>query len=132
MRSSTGGAVRLQNTPEQWDLVPSLVERKVDRASNTIEATIRYEQLDFTSRIVVKSEGKGVNISVYLDKPLPENLEGKAGFNLEFLPAAYFEKSYLVDGTPDIFPLYPSGNTSVKPMSEKIEQFAGHSTLDDR
>ena len=132
MRSSTGGAIRLQNTPEQWDLVPSLVERKVDRASNTIEATIRYEQLDFTSKIIVKAEGKGVNISVHLDKPLPENLEGKAGFNLEFLPAAYFEKTYLVNGNPDIFPLYPSGNTSIKPISEKISQFAGHSTLDEQ
>src|SRR5690606_4097823 len=132
MRSSTGGAIRLQNTPEQWDLVPSLVERKVGRASNTIEAIIRYEQLDFTSRIIVKAEGKGVNISVHLDKPLPENLEGKAGFNLEFLPAAYFEKTYLVNGNPGIFPLYPSGNTSIKPISEKIPQFASHSTFDDQ
>lgn len=77
MRSSTGGAVRLQNTPEQWDLVPSLVERKVDRASNTIEVTTRYNQLDFTSKIIVKSEGKGVNISVHLDKPLPKTLKEK-------------------------------------------------------
>ena len=30
VRTSTGGAVRLQNTPEQWDLVPSVVDRKVD------------------------------------------------------------------------------------------------------
>ena len=132
MRSSTGGAVRLQNTPEQWDLVPSLVERKVDRASNTIETTIRYEQLDFTSKIIVKAEGKGVNISVHLDKPVPANLAGKAGFNLEFLPAAYFEKTYLVNGKPGIFPLYPSGKTKVKPISEKTPQFAGHSTFDDR
>jgi len=132
MRSSTGGAVRLQNTPEQWDLVPSLLERKVDRSTNTVEVTTRYEQLEFTSKIIVKPEGKRINISVYLDEPLPENLEGKAGFNLEFLPAAYFEKSYLVNGNPGIFPLYPSGNTKIKPISEKVPQFAGHSTLDTR
>jgi endoglucanase len=131
MRSSTGGGVRLQNTPEQWDLVPSLVQRKVDRASNTIEATIQYKQFDFTSRLVVKAEGKGVNISVYLDKPLPQVLEGKAGFNLEFLPAAYFEKTFLMDAKPGIFPLYPSSNTRVKPKSEKIQQFANHSTFDE-
>jgi hypothetical protein len=53
MRSSTGGAVRLQNTPEQWDLVPSLLERKVDRSTNTVEVTTRYEQLEFTSKIIV-------------------------------------------------------------------------------
>jgi endoglucanase len=131
MRSATGGAVRLQNTPEQWDLVPSLVERKVDRATNTIEATIQYKQFDFASRIIVKAEGKGISISLHLDKPVPKLLEGKAGFNLEFLPAAYFEKTFLVDARPGIFPLYPSSNTSVRPKSEKIQQFANHSTFDE-
>src|ERR1700748_3866959 len=31
VRTATGGAVRLQNTPEQWDLIPSAVDRKVDK-----------------------------------------------------------------------------------------------------
>lgn len=31
VRTSTGGAIRLQNTPEQWDLVPMLASRNVDR-----------------------------------------------------------------------------------------------------
>ncbi|MGB8490824.1 MAG: glycoside hydrolase, partial [Bacteroidales bacterium] len=30
VRTATGGAVRLQNTPEQWDLVPAVVDRKID------------------------------------------------------------------------------------------------------
>src|SRR6187402_1351419 len=38
VRTSQGGAVRLSNTPEQWDLVPEISNRKVDRASKTIEA----------------------------------------------------------------------------------------------
>ena len=29
VRTSTGGAVRLQNTPEQWDLVPAVVDEKL-------------------------------------------------------------------------------------------------------
>ena len=41
VRTSQGGAVRLSNTPEQWDLVPAISNRKVDRASQTIEATLR-------------------------------------------------------------------------------------------
>jgi len=36
VRTSTGGAVRLQNTPEQWDLVPTVTDRKIDRSGNTI------------------------------------------------------------------------------------------------
>lgn len=37
VRTVQGGAVRLNNTPEQWDLVPKSVNRKVDKANNTIE-----------------------------------------------------------------------------------------------
>lgn len=132
VRTATGGAVRLQNTPEQWDLVPAVVDRKVDKKNNVIEVTLRYKEFDFDSRIRVAAKDKGVEIDVFLDKPLPEKLEGHAGFNLEFLPAAYFEKSYLADGKPANFPLYPSGDTVVKPSAQKIAQFAGHSTFDDR
>ncbi|WP_417885733.1 glycoside hydrolase family 9 protein [Zunongwangia sp.] len=131
-RTATGGAVRLQNTPEQWDLVPKLVDRKVDKENNSIEIKLLYEEFNFYSRVRVSSKGKGVEINVFLDEPLPEKLKGMAGFNLEFLPAAYFEKAYLVDGTPYVFPLYPSGNTKIKSADEKIRQFADHNTFDDR
>src|SRR5690242_4774567 len=132
VRTATGGAVRLQNTPEQWDLIPKTISRKVDRKNNSIEVGLRYEEYDFNSRVVVTSKDKGVEISVYLDKPLPEKLVGNAGFNLEFLPSAYFEKSYFADGKPGNFPLYPSSKTSIEPISKKIPQFAGHTTFDDR
>ncbi|WP_423128077.1 glycoside hydrolase family 9 protein [Gaoshiqia sp. Z1-71] len=132
VRTSTGGAIRLQDTPEQWDLVPSLVNRTIDRANHTIRVELRYEEFDFNSIIGVTSKGSGVEISVFLDKPLPMALEGKAGFNLEFLPASYFEKTYLVDGKPGLFPKYPSGNTKVEPASKKIQQFEGHITFDNR
>ena len=132
VRTSTGGAVRLQNTPEQWDLIPMVVNRKVDTTNNTINAELSYKDLNFNSRISVTAKDKGVEINVYLDKPLPANLEGNAGFNIEFLPSAYFEKSYMVDGRPGNFPGYPSGNTKIEPLSKKIPQFAGHTTFDDR
>lgn len=132
VRTSTGGAIRLQNTPEQWDLIPSVVNRKVDKAANIIEATLRYAAFDFSSRLVVTTKDNGVEISVHLDKPIPEKLIGRAGFNLEFLPSAYFEKSYLADGRPGYFPLYPSGKTTVAPISNKVQQFGNFSTFDDR
>jgi len=81
---------------------------------------------------VVTSKDNGVLISVYLDKPLPEKLVGHAGFNLEFLPSAYFEKTYLMDNSPGIFPLYQSGPTVVKSSKDKIPQFERHTTFDDR
>lgn len=132
VRTSTGGAVRIQNTPEQWDLIPTVVDRKVDKASNTISVEMTYKDYNFNSRISVTPKDKGVEINVFLDQPLPKELEGKAGFNLEFLPSAYFEKTYLVDGQPGIFPKYQVSNTKIEPISKKIPQFSGHTTFDDR
>jgi endoglucanase len=132
VRTAQGGAVRLSNTPEQWDLVPAIPTRKVDRASNTIESLLRYEDYDFDSRVVVTARGKGVEISVYLDKPVPKALEGSAGLNLEFLPSQYWGKTYLMDGHPDRFPRYVVSNTVARPNSEKPKQFKGYVTSDDR
>jgi endoglucanase len=132
VRTAQGGAVRLSNTPEQWDLVPAIPTRKVDRASNTIESVLRYEDYDFESRVVVTAKGKGVEISVYLDKPVPKALEGSAGFNLEFLPSQYWAKTYLMDGRFNRFPRYVVGNTITKPNSEKLKQYKGYVTSDDR
>ena len=132
VRTVTGGAIRLQNTPEQWDLIPKMLSRKVDKQNNSIEVELRYGEFDFNSKVVVTAKNNGVEINVYLDKPVPEKLIGNAGFNLEFLPSAYFEKTFLADGKPGNFPLYPSDSTTIEPINEKIPQFAGHTTFDDR
>ena len=132
VRTAQGGAVRLSSTPEQWDLVPAIPTRTVDHASKTIASTLRYEDYDFDSRVLVTAKGKGVEISVYLDKPVPVTLEGDAGFNLEFLPSQYWGKTYLMDGRPNRFPRYVVGNTITRPNSEKPKQFKGYVTADDR
>ena len=132
VRTATNGAVRLRATPEQWDAIPTVVDRKVDSINSSIEVLLRYNDYDFDSRVVVTAASQGVMIDVYLDKPLPEKLIGNAGFNLEFLPSAYFEKTYMMDNNPGIFPLYPEGPTVVKSDSLKIQQYAGHSTFDGR
>lgn len=132
VRTATGGAVRLKPTPEQWDQIPKVVERNVDKATNTIEVLLRYEDFDFNARMAVTPEGQGFRISVYLEKPPPARLEGRAGLNLEFLPSAYFEHTYLMAGRPGILPLYPSGPMKVRPADTQIRQFGGHSTFDDR
>ncbi len=132
VRTATGGAVRLQNTPEQWDLIPKMISRKVDKQNNSIEVVLRYEQFDFNSKVIVTAKDNGVEINVYLDKPVPQKLVGNAGFNFEFLPSVYFEKTFLADGKPGRFPLYPSDSTNIEPISKKIRQFGGHTTFDDR
>ena len=132
VRTVQGGAVRLNNTPEQWDLVPRMTNRKVDREAGSIEVSMRYEDYDFDSRVVVTAKGKAVEIAVWLDKPVPEKLAGEAGFNLEFLPSQYWLKTYTIDGRLGRLPRYATSQTVTRPNSEKPRQFKGFKTYDDR
>ncbi len=132
VRTATGGAVRLKPTPEQWDQIPTMADRTVDRDSNSVEILLRYQDFDFDSKVRVESQGSSIKLSVYLDEPLPRELEGRTGFNLEFLPSAYFERTYSMDGKTGIFPLHPSSSMTARPADTQLRQFAGHSTFDDR
>ncbi len=143
VRTVQGGAVRLNNTPEQWDLVPKMTDRKVDRENGSIEVAMRYEKEalggadagfaeDFDSRVIVTAKGKAVEIAVYLDKPVPEKLAGEAGFNIEFLPSQYWLKTFTMDGRLGRLPRYATSQTITRPNSEKPRQFKGFKTYDDR
>ena len=143
VRTLQGGAVRLNNTPEQWDLVPKMTDRKVDRENGSIEVAMRYEKEalggadagfveDFDSRVIVTAKGKAVEIAVYLDKPVPDKLAGEAGFNIEFLPSQYWLKTFTMDGRLGRLPRYATSQTITRPNSEKPRQFKGFKTYDDR
>ncbi|MGW8316285.1 MAG: glycoside hydrolase, partial [Bacteroidales bacterium] len=130
VRTATGGAVRLKPTPEQWDQIPILVDREVNKEENRVDLVLRYEDFDFDSKVRVRSRGHSILITVTLDRPLPPVLEGRAGFNLEFLPTSYMNKIYIMDGETRIFPLHPSNSMLVRPADSQLRQFAGHSTFD--
>src|SRR5271154_5916942 len=98
-RIATNGDVRLMPTPEQWDLVATLKGRHADKTNNRLTADLAFPTFDFSYTLEVAAEPGGVKVSINLDKPLPQKLAGRAGFNLEFLPSIYMGKAYLVDGT---------------------------------
>jgi hypothetical protein len=108
-RIATNGDVRLLPTPEQWDPVPQFKERKRGLSGDQLTAFCGYPDQGLSYRIEVVPETEGFRVSVHLDRPLPSALSGKAGFNLEFLPSAYFGKSYVLDGMSGVFPRHPSG-----------------------
>jgi endoglucanase len=108
-RIATDGEVRLLPTPEQWDAVPRFTGRKRGAAADQLIAYCGYPDLSLTYRLELTAEGQGLRVAVHLDQPLPAALVGKAGFNLDFLPTAYFGKSYLLDGTFGIFPRHENG-----------------------
>jgi hypothetical protein len=97
-RIATNGDVRLVPTPEQWDLVAKLNGQQADKGHNRLTAQLSFPSYEMNYRLEVAAEPGGVRVSVNLEKPLPEKLAGRAGFNLEFLPSIYVGKSYAVDG----------------------------------
>jgi len=108
-RIATNGDVRLMPTPEQWDLVATLKGRRADKANNRLTADLAFPPFDLSYTLEVAAEPGGVRVTINLDKPLPQKLAGRAGFNLEFLPSIYMGRAYLVDGTKaGIFPRTPN------------------------
>jgi hypothetical protein len=120
-RIATNGDVRLMPTPEQWDLVATLKGRQADKANNRLTANLAFPTFDFSYTLEVAAEPGGVKVSINLDKPLPQKLAGRAGFNLEFLPSIYMGKAYLVDGTKaGIFPRTPNDSmVKVLPLPDE-------------
>src|SRR4051812_16045232 len=112
VRLGAGGDVRFCATPGQWDSVPIPLEngRKLDSEKGVIEATLKYPQYDdFQYTLRVEPRGEGFAVSVMLSQPVPAKYVGRVGFNLEFLPAAYFHKTYLMDDKPGQFQRHPTG-----------------------
>jgi endoglucanase len=108
-RIATDGEVRLLATPEQWDPVPKFSARQHGAIPDQLIAYSGYPDLALSYRLELTAEGQGIRVAVHLDRALPAALVGKAGFNLDFLPTAYFGKSYLLDDTVGVFPRHENG-----------------------
>ncbi len=117
-RTATNGDVRIHHTPEQWDAIPSFVERKVDDENGVIEAWLEYPDFGFDYKIRAEAKENGIALSVHISEPVPRELEGRVGFNFEFLPPAYFEKTYYMDERTGTFPLYPAGPMKINEQGE--------------
>jgi len=130
-RIATNGDVRLSATPAQWDPISQFKDRKPGSSPNELVASLSYPDHDFNYRIDVRPEPTGIRVSVLLDNPLPAALSGKAGFNLEFLPTAYFGKSYILDDNSGVFPRHPGGpmNRESTGTFEPVPLATGHNIV---
>ena len=113
IRTATNGDVRLSPTPEQWDPIPTFVNRRVEKDRGVIEVDMTYPEYNFNYTIKVSAKDNGIIFSVLIGEPLPAELAGRAGLNFEFLPAAYFGKTFIVDGKPNAFPLHPAASMEI-------------------
>jgi len=123
-RVATNGDIRLEQTPGQWQPVPKQGKRELDEAANTIITSLSfpdssrhlkgfnpmiYPDFEFNYKVIVKGEGTSVNVTVDLDRPIPDKFAGKICFNLELFPGALFGKPWIMDNRSGIFPEQPNG-----------------------
>jgi hypothetical protein len=124
LRVATNGDVRLEPTPGQWQPVPKVGPRQIDRAKQEISVYMEYPDpakdrkgfnpviypdLHLAYTVRVRPEGAAFRIVVDLETPLPEAWVGKVGFNLELFPGILFGQSYYLDDRFGIFPRQPNG-----------------------
>jgi endoglucanase len=108
-RVASLGDVRLEPAPGQWGKLPSVGKRTVVRAANRAEVPLRFEKEGISYRVRVEPDGEAIAVSVDLERPLSAELVGRAGFNLELFPTAYFGKTYHLGATDGVFPRQGNG-----------------------
>lgn len=120
-RVAAVGDVRLEETPGQWGAMPEIGKRQVDRPRLLIRVPATFAELEYEVR--VEPAGAGFRVAVDLARPLPAALEGRASFNLELFPSAYFGKSYHLGQTAAVFPrqgngpMIPAGSGFFRPAA---------------
>src|SRR5665213_545639 len=83
-RIATGGEVRLQPTPEQWDPVPLFTARQHGPQANQLIAYSGYPDLSLSYRIEVTADGAGI-FPRHPQGPMSRDAKGTA----EPLPMAH-------------------------------------------
>jgi hypothetical protein len=143
IRVATNGDLRLEPTPGQWQPVPKVGKRIVDRDKQEIRVKmtypddskktgfnpIEYPDLNLSYTLKVIPSGKSFKIIVDLDAPLPKDWVGKVGMNIELFPGILFGKSYYMDDAFGIFHRQANGpgfydmdnEYQLKPMAEGKE-----------
>ena len=124
VRIATNGDIRLDRTPGQWQPVPKVGKRVVDRATGEISLRaeypdesknrkgfnpVDYPDLRFAYTVRVRPEGQAFRIVVDLEAPLPDEWNGRVGFNLELFPGVLFGKSWSTETQSGIFPRQANG-----------------------
>ena len=128
-RIATDGAVRLNPTPEQWDPVPAFIKRERGPGANELTVYSEYAEQKLSYHTTVTAEGTGFRIAVDLDKPLPAELVGKAGFNLDFVPTDYFGKTYALGAASGLFPRNPDGPMAKDGSGDPLPLASGGSSI---
>lgn len=144
-RVATNGDIRFEQTPGQWQPVPTQGERVLDSDKDTIVTTLAfpdrkrhlrgfnpmiYPDHEFEYTVTVKGEGSSIRVAVDLDEPIPPRFHGKMSFNMELFPGALFGKPWIMDDQYGIFPQQANG--PVLAQAPNLHHTGEHSLPDAR
>ena len=126
-RVATNGDIRFDETPGQWQPVPKKTGRTIEGQkiittlcypdSSRHETGFNpmvYPDVNLSYTVSLEPSGKGFLVTVDLNQPIPEELIGKAGFNLEFFLGELFGKPWIMDGKTGIYPQQPNSPVIVQ------------------
>ena len=120
-RIASNGDIRFDATPGQWQPVAKQLGRRID--GDKIVTTLCfpdssrhytgfnpmiYPDYRVTYTVTLEPQGKGFLVTVDLDNPVPQELLGRAGFNIEFFPGDLFGKPWIMDNKQGIYPQQPN------------------------
>lgn len=116
-RVAANGDIRFEPTPGQWQPVPKQLSREIKDGKivttlcypdSTRHQTgfnpMIYPDINLTYTVTLEPQGDGFMVTVDLDRPVPAELAGRAGFNLEFFPGELFGKPWIMDSQSGIYP----------------------------
>ncbi len=131
-RIATGGDIRLEETPGQWQPLPKQGKRIVGENSITTYLSypdsskhesgfnpMLYPDLQLSYSVRVEGHPQGVLVTVDLDQAVPEQFLGKVGFNMEFFPGSLFGKPWIMDGESGVYPRQPNSPLLLKESNTK-------------
>ena len=120
-RLMTNGDIRLEATPGQWQPLPKQLKRETgtDYIATTLQYPdssrhltgfnpMIYPDLQLRYQVKVKSMGDYLEVTVDLDRPIPDKYIGKVGFNMEIFPGFAFGKPWIMDDQTGIYPRQPN------------------------
>ncbi|MBE2212305.1 MAG: glycoside hydrolase family 9 protein [Opitutaceae bacterium] len=125
-RTATNGDIRLEPTPGQWQPVPKVGKRVVDRATGEISVRMEYPDpakdrkgfnpivypdlhIAYTIRVRPEGAGSAFRIVVDFEQPIPEAWVGRIGFNLELFPGLLYGRTFAAESGSGIFPRQANG-----------------------
>lgn len=147
-RVATNGDIRLEQTPGQWQPVPKQLERRLDLEAGRITTRLAwpdrdrhlrgfnpmiYPDFECEYQVRVEADGDAVQVTVDLDREVPDFLLGKLSFNLELFPGALVGTPWLMDEQQGFFPEQPNGPVLTLPTNyEHTGDFARPDARADR